>query len=259
MRSVRLLLLTLGTCQCATFQEPSTPDLSALDALYEHPPGGIAAIDLESVMNEAAESYALLQQYGNFDFMVQTLKQAVDHVKEAANPEDDSPFKLSAKGRVLAPCTAQGQAAPGTLEFEMVVDRNYLEPGISGEFKQCFTDEGDASHTIDGVVELFLGEATPLQDVDLSRVLVRFDGTAVASGSAPFEGLLHFRVTDLSTVEFGILGDTDMVVVGLLPQGGAQLRTREGSFCCDFERRQCLALAGDSCEEIVAGDDVWSW
>ena len=244
--------------QCASFEEPELPDLSALEETYQHPSGRIAEIDLARVMDQAAQTYAMYQENGSFDLMVAKVKTAISEIVSTSHPSENSRFKLSATARVQASCTQQPQTGElGTIELELAVERNFLQPGVSGAFRSCAAP--DLSSVMDGPVELYLARASPLKAPDLTTILVQFDGVARDTEGKSVRGPVHFRILDDPMIEVGVVADSGIVVVGYLPSGGVQLRTGEGSFCCDLERRECLALTGSSCEELVPGDEIWSW
>ncbi len=252
------VLAAVSSWQCSSFEEAELPDLSALEERYQHPPGRIAEIDLAEVMDEAAQTYAMYQHNGSFDLMVAKIKTAISEIQNTSNPKENSRFKLNATAHVEAQCSAQpATGESGSIQLELAVKRNYLQPGVLGAFSSCASH--DLSGVLDGPVELYFGRASPLTDMDLSSILVKFDGVARDAAGQSMRGPVHFRILDDPKIEVGVLADGDIVVVGYLPSGGAELRTSDGSFCCDLEQRMCLALTGNSCDEVVPGDEVWRW
>lgn len=247
----------MSALQCSTFEEPELPDLSALEEGYRHPPGRIAEIDLAEVMDQAAQTYAMYQQNGGFALMVAKIRTAVSELENASNPQENGRFKLNATAHVEAQCAEQPVTGErGAIQLELAVKRNYLQPGVSGTFSSCAAQ--DSSSVLDGPVDLYLGRASLLSDLDLSSILVKFDGVATAATQS-MHGPIHFRILDEPKIEVGVLADAGIVVVGYLPDGGAELRTSDGSFCCDLTQRMCLALTANSCDEVVPGDEVWRW
>jgi len=258
-----LLLLAEITPACNPLEVPQGPDLTDIAAIYDEPTGQITDENIEEAVNEALRTLSEIEELGNLDFVVQTLNDVGDAIRDVAKQDDGSVIKITAVTEVDQVCPgdeAKASVDPenGTLKFTVTVKDSQVEEVVWGDFAGCQVYEANQALTIDSSMDVYLGGAVPLGDLNLDSLLFRLVGEFRSSSKVtPID--LDFRIQD-DALEIRIPAlDGDVVFV--VGQGFENfgIETSEGSFCCDFSAKSCFQLEGATCSTAEPGDKMISW
>jgi hypothetical protein len=211
------------------------------------------------VVEKATEALARL---GNLDFVVQTLGNVGDTIRNAASSDDGGILKVTGVSDVVGICPgleskATTDEANGKLTFTVTFDKSFVDPVIWGEFMDCQFNQSGLGITLNSTMDLHLGAPMALDSLRFDEILFRLDGSYLFEGTSYPLGL-DFRLQE-DAIEFRIPAEGGDVIAKLgRDLSEVAIRTSDGSFCCHFENRYCDEVTGDSCEDPADGTRL-SW
>lgn len=243
--------LLLAACQL-TLDNPTPPETSELEDVYDSPPGRLAAPDLQDVTDAFEEQSELLRETDSLS-VVGSLLDAVS--TNEAVVEDGEEVDPTSGARVLAVVkvthTCRGPVGDDVIDAERFgVVRMTLKgsgkgifPTAWGRFENCVDHTEDGRpFTINGDYSITLRSAQNGQNV-----LFVFNGT-IESSRLNFEGDFDFRVLSSGIAELRVTGANGDVVVALSARGQLIARDENGTWTCDP-----IAL---SCENTRTGETI---
>jgi hypothetical protein len=243
--------LLVGACQL-TLDNPAPPQTSELEAVYDSPPGRLAAPDLRGVTDAFEEQSELLREtdslhvIGDLLDAVSTNEAVVENGDEV---DTTSGARLLAVAKVTHVC--RGPVGDDVIDAERFgVVRMTLKgsgrgifPTAWGRFEDC-VDHTEAGRplTINGDYSI-----TVHSGQNGKNVLFVFRGT-IESSEVSFDGDFDFRVLANGTSELRVTGADGDVVVALSARGHLIARDENGIWTCDP-----VAL---SCENTQTGEII---
>jgi hypothetical protein len=243
--------LLFGACQL-TLDNPAPPGTSELEAVYDSPPGRLAAPDLQDVTDAFEEQSELLREtdslsvVGNLLDSVSTNEAVVEKGDEV---DTTNGARLLAVAKVTRVC--RGPVGDDVIDAErfgvvrMTVKGSGrgIFPTAWGRFEDC------VEHTEDGRPLTINGDysITVHKGESGKNVLFVFRGT-IESSEVKFEGDFDFRVLSNGTTELRVTGADGDVVVALSARGQLIARDENGIWTCDP-----IAL---SCENTRTGETI---
>lgn len=272
-----LLSFGICLCSCARLELPEGPDLDELEADYDDPQGVVEDATMEAVADVAVRHFDAILALGQLDFVIESLDEVAEVVKEAARGEADTPIRISALTSVDKICPGDADDDPnpedGQLEYTLRIKENAVLDTIWGRFQNCrFVDPGEifpgvselprapgALVTYDGSMDIHLGGVLHLAELALETFLFRMDGHLQFQNET-VDVALDFRVHRDSRTDVRVPAAGGDVIFAFRPQGRTVgLETGAGSYCCDFSERACVRSTGNDCEDLLVGDRVLRW
>lgn len=283
--SVGSAVVCLLSPACGGLELPAGPELAALHAAYDDPRG---TVDDESIAEVAAlglQRIDAILGLGRLDFVMESLTEVSEVVKEVARSDGDTHFRLKAVTSVERLCPGGGDREAtggagggagdthGVLTYTMRIERNGILDTVWGDFDHCqFPDPGEvfpgaselprvagSTITYDGTMDIYLGGDLQLADLSLQSFLFRLDGTMQVEG-IDVDVDLDFRVHQDLRTEIRVPAQDGDVVFSFEPGATlVALEAGDGSYCCNFDERNCVLSEGNDCDDLQAGDRVIEW
>jgi hypothetical protein len=229
-----LLWPHLGVLGCGGVAPiPDTPDLTELQARYDHP---TAILDATSIENT-------IRRVPNFEDLAAGLRatryaiEGLDRVDESIGDRSAEGIRIQGTVNVGLRCpgvlASQDDEANGTLSLTIGVAESRIRRGVRGVARHCVL-RGERTGTplrveVDGPVDFDLGRDVPLGERWVGRLL------AVVSGSITVEGVAVRNVSVRFTsdlLEFLYERDDGTTVVFQLTDEGLALRDAEQIWTC---------------------------
>lgn len=277
-------LVLLPLLACSRLSLPEGPELATLDAAYDDPQGTVDEETIAEVVALGLRRLDAILGLGRLDFVTESLTDVSEVIKEAGRGEADSHFRLKAVASVDRNCPGdgsddgageggQGGADSGVLSYTMRVQENGILDTVWGTFSNCeFPDPGEmfpgasvlprtpgSLVAYDGSMDIYLGGDLKLAELAFERFLFRLVGTFTVGGE-DMAIELDFRVQRDRKTEVRVPATDGDVVFSFTPGTTlVELEAGDGSYCCDFEQRNCVLSEGNSCEDLQAGDQVLRW
>jgi hypothetical protein len=280
-------LLLLASLGCDRLVLPEGPELAELHAAYDDPRGTVDEATIANVAALAVRDLDAILGLGRLDFVTESLTEVSEVVKDSAQGEADSRFRLKAVASVDHVCPGDGSAngaggeggaasdENGILTYTMRVRENGILDTVWGEFSDCrFADPGEmfpgvsvlprtpgSIVTYDGSMDVYLGGDLALARLSFQSFLFRLRGTLTLAEGLEVNADLDFRIHRDHTTEVRAPGEEGDVVFTFRPGTTlAGLLTGDGSFCCALSERICvLTEQGDKCEALPTGGDELRW
>ncbi len=158
-------------------------------------------------------------------------------------------------------CSGHGVPAPpvnkeanGYLDLTVGYTQEGLDPVVFGGATNCHEQVGAAELSIEGAINLYIGESLTIDKLGTSPILFQLDGFALDSGTTRVvDGGFDFQVcrgTESNCVEnnfevlLGLSTGTLVFFVDLGTKTGG-FRGANGRWSCDFAASRCTNTAGD--------------
>jgi hypothetical protein len=243
--------LLVGACQL-TLDNPAPPETSELEAVYDSPPGRLAAPNLQDVTDAFEEQSELLRETDSLSVVGSLLDAVSTNEAVIENGDEVDPTsgaRLLAVAKVTRVC--RGPISDGVVDAERfgVVrltakgSGRGIFPTAWGRFENCVEHtESGRTLTIDGEYSITLREGE-----NGKNLLFVFKGT-IESSEVSFDGDFDFRVLSNGTTELRVTGADGDVVVALSARGQLIARDEDGIWTCDP-----VAL---SCENTRTGETI---
>jgi len=257
-------LVALVGCGPGDLQVPAPPNLDAIVAVYEHPPG---QVDQAHVQQTLADAQARLQEL-HLDWLPSLVAEVAARLRQrlqdnglpvdpTARP-DRNRRAIDAVVRINHVCAGltdpPGPPAPqtnGTIDLTATVKQGYLERTIWGTASNCQERITVGNHVtadahLNGTLILYLYGPLPEDPSQLS-LLVRVERPATAAADAALttsqsSSGFDFRVLS-SAVEFRLPQPSGDVVVGV-GSGTLTLRGSNQTVVCTVGSNTCSPGTG---------------
>jgi len=270
------IVLALPCVSCSRLSLPEGDELASLEAVYENPQGRVTRGDMERAATMAVDRLDAILGLGRLDFVVDSLTDVAEVVKDVASDEGTGRFRVTAVTTVDKICPGAGEEVDpdnGHLTYTLRVRENGVLDTVWGDFNRCqFIDPGEVfAHggtvprtpgslvTFDGSMDVYLGGNLRLRELEFEHFLFRVDGV-LDLPDAEIVADFDFRVDREQHTQVRVPVSNGDVVFSFVPSRMAVgLATRDGLHCCDFDRRFCVSSDSAACNDLEEGDRVIEW
>lgn len=241
-----LVMCGFGFGGCGrSIDNPTAPDTSVLEEIYESPPGTLSGAGLTDTAKEYVRNVQVLSETDEFGFATDLFDEVSDEDRGFFENSDELD-KTSRPKRLLTVSVTYVCRGPvgdkeidadrfGTATMKLKASEHGLYPVAWGHFDHCSEHAGKSAFTIDGDYYIAL-RASPAGGYDK---LLSFDGS-VETKSVRYQGALDFRQLADGTTEVRVgTDDTDDVIVGLDSDGVQVARDSVGEWKCELTKPRC--------------------
>lgn len=274
-RAVLLGLLPLALGSCASVDVPVGPDLTAISDVYAEPTGTVDGETIASAAAAALVDLELVHGLGELEFVTDSLQSVSETIHDVAADDENSIRSIRGSANVRTICPG-GAAEPtsdpanGDVEYTVAYEQSRLEDTIWGTLTDCvFHDAGARPLSADvepgpghydGTMDIYLGEEVKLTDLDFPSFLFRLDGHARIAAMDTEVGMDFRLLRADSVVEVRAPAADGDVIFGFGSDAArVNLRTRDTTYCCDFDARSCIAVDGDGCDDPSIPGEELTW